>query len=232
MSAYLGPSWKNTGGYEKTEIGNYARFPYLVADTTFIDNIGGPTGAIGYTGSTGPTGAVGYTGHIGPTGISYSAGQNISLASDIISVKSPLTSNLNIGTQSITSNIGSETLSISYNILEYNKTSVNSKSQLQPNSLTIYDTTGGSSSVYSRMGSTGFICTNPTDTLSIGTTTLSKDVGSSPLYISNTNSPIVFNTNTLQFGSGLQSNTAGSSSGVYLSINVNGTNYKINLLTP
>ncbi len=38
-SSFLGPSWKNVGGYERTPIGNYGRFPYLVSDEGFINNI-------------------------------------------------------------------------------------------------------------------------------------------------------------------------------------------------
>ena len=79
MSSYLGPSWKTTGGYDKTEIGNYASFTYWEGDTGYLINdisgsiinyVGprGPTGPTGATGLTGPTGATGPTGKTGPTG--------------------------------------------------------------------------------------------------------------------------------------------------------------------
>ena len=45
--------WKSVGGYERTPIGNYARFPYLVGGTG-IGIFGG-----GGTGPTGPTGTGG-----------------------------------------------------------------------------------------------------------------------------------------------------------------------------
>jgi microcystin-dependent protein len=84
-SPFLGPSWKSVGGYERTPVGNYARFPYLTSETAFIDNISsgggggggstgpqgpqGPTGAAGLTGTvTGTTGSIGPTGAMGPTG--------------------------------------------------------------------------------------------------------------------------------------------------------------------
>jgi len=41
-SPFLGPSWKSVGGYERTPVGNYARFPYLTSETAFIDNISTP----------------------------------------------------------------------------------------------------------------------------------------------------------------------------------------------
>jgi hypothetical protein len=63
MSNFLGSPWKNTGGYERTPIGNYARFPYLTGDTAFIDNIS----QVGATGPTGPTGRTGPTGPTGPS---------------------------------------------------------------------------------------------------------------------------------------------------------------------
>ena len=65
--------WKNVGGYERTPVGNYARFPYLVGGTGIGTGIGisggggtGPTGLSGVTGPTGPSG--GPIGPIGPTG--------------------------------------------------------------------------------------------------------------------------------------------------------------------
>ena len=39
MSSFLGSSWKQVGGYERTPVGNYARFPYLASELAFIDNI-------------------------------------------------------------------------------------------------------------------------------------------------------------------------------------------------
>jgi hypothetical protein len=36
-SPFLGPSWKSVGGYERTPVGNYARFPYLANE---IDGYG------------------------------------------------------------------------------------------------------------------------------------------------------------------------------------------------
>ena len=33
-SQFLGPSWKQVGGYNRTIIGNYARFPYLANEIT------------------------------------------------------------------------------------------------------------------------------------------------------------------------------------------------------
>jgi len=49
-SPFLGPSWKSVGGYERTPVGNYARFPYLTSETAFIDNISSGGG-----GATGPS---------------------------------------------------------------------------------------------------------------------------------------------------------------------------------
>ena len=68
----------------------------------------GLTGSVGVTGPTGPTG-VGSTGPIGPTGASgsgsISAGTNIAItgtvSGPIVSIQSPLTSTLNIGSQNI-----------------------------------------------------------------------------------------------------------------------------------
>ena len=39
MSSFLGSSWKQVGGYQRTPVGNYARFPYLASELAFIDNI-------------------------------------------------------------------------------------------------------------------------------------------------------------------------------------------------
>ena len=65
MSSYLGPSWKTTGGYEKTEIGNYASFTYWEGDTGYlINDISGSI--IHYVGPRGPTGPTGITGPTGP----------------------------------------------------------------------------------------------------------------------------------------------------------------------
>ena len=47
-SPFLGPSWKSVGGYQRTPIGNYARFPYLVSEIAVIDNI-----SSGWTGGGG-----------------------------------------------------------------------------------------------------------------------------------------------------------------------------------
>jgi len=58
-------SWESVGGYDKTKILNYGRFPYLVSKFGYIDNV---DGIIGPTGPTGPTGYTGYTGYTGPTG--------------------------------------------------------------------------------------------------------------------------------------------------------------------
>lgn len=33
-SQFLGPSWRQVGGYNRTNIGNYARFPYLANEIT------------------------------------------------------------------------------------------------------------------------------------------------------------------------------------------------------
>jgi hypothetical protein len=78
-SPFLGPSWKSVGGYERTPVGNYARFPYLTSETAFIDNIssgggGGATGATGPTGPQGATGAQGPQGATGPQGIQGDTG--------------------------------------------------------------------------------------------------------------------------------------------------------------
>ena len=55
-----------------SSLGKYARFPYLVGDTGFINQIGlgptGYTGCTGYTGYTGPTGYTGTSGDIYATG--------------------------------------------------------------------------------------------------------------------------------------------------------------------
>ena len=65
-SPFLGPSWKSVGGYERTPVGNYARFPYLTSETAFIDNISSGGGVTGVTGIVGPAGATGATGATGP----------------------------------------------------------------------------------------------------------------------------------------------------------------------
>ena len=39
MSSFLGSSWKQVGGYQRTPVGNYARFPYLASELAFIDNL-------------------------------------------------------------------------------------------------------------------------------------------------------------------------------------------------
>ena len=67
-SPFLGPSWKSVGGYERTPVGNYARFPYLNSEIAFIDNISSGGGATGVTGIVGPTGTTGATGATGTTG--------------------------------------------------------------------------------------------------------------------------------------------------------------------
>ena len=33
-SQFLGPSWRQVGGYNRTIVGNYARFPYLANEIT------------------------------------------------------------------------------------------------------------------------------------------------------------------------------------------------------
>ena len=61
--------WKSVGGYERTPVGNYARFPYLVGVTGIGISGGGGTGPTGLSGVTGPTGpSGGPIGPIGPTG--------------------------------------------------------------------------------------------------------------------------------------------------------------------
>jgi hypothetical protein len=210
----------------------YARFPYLDGETGFIYNKSGHTGVTGPKGPTGPTGATGSTGVTGPNSLIYSAGQNIDLTSNIISVKAPLTSNLNIGSQSIVSNTGSNTLSISYDGINSNDSSLNSLAQLNPQGCVTYDTTSGFSDS-SLIQSAGLSCQYSTDRIFISSNSLGKITGTNPLYITNMISPILINTNTLQFiGSGLISSTAGSPSGKYLSINIGTTNYKIELLNP
>ena len=67
-SPFLGPSWKSVGGYERTPVGNYARFPKLVSETAFIENIALGVGATGPTGPQGATGAQGSQGPTGPSG--------------------------------------------------------------------------------------------------------------------------------------------------------------------
>ena len=67
-SSFLGPSWKSVGGYQRTPVGNYARFPKLVSETAFIDNISLNVGAPGPTGPQGATGAQGSQGPTGPVG--------------------------------------------------------------------------------------------------------------------------------------------------------------------
>jgi hypothetical protein len=78
MSSNLGSSWKQAGGYARTPIGNYARFPYLVGITGYLGITGsqGHTGATGAQGSQGAFGAsvVGATGVQGATGAQGSTG--------------------------------------------------------------------------------------------------------------------------------------------------------------
>ena len=77
-SPFLGPSWKSVGGYERTPVGNYARFPYLIGGTGTVGTGGGASGPTGPTGpASGPTGATGSTGQFGttgPTGLSGAIG--------------------------------------------------------------------------------------------------------------------------------------------------------------
>ena len=40
MSNFLGSSWKNIGGYERTPIGNYTRVPYIVAENLISEEAG------------------------------------------------------------------------------------------------------------------------------------------------------------------------------------------------
>ena len=64
-------TWKSVGGYERTPIANYTRFPYLVERTSLVDifvGITGSTGPQGFTGATGRTGATGASGVTGNTG--------------------------------------------------------------------------------------------------------------------------------------------------------------------
>jgi hypothetical protein len=69
MSLFLGPSWKQIGGYERIPIGNYARFPYLIGNTgKSYRGAQGRTGVQGYIGATGPTGTQGSTGVTGAQG--------------------------------------------------------------------------------------------------------------------------------------------------------------------
>jgi hypothetical protein len=76
----------------------------------------GATGATGPQGATGPTGPQGATGPTGPQGIptTITAGSNISVTGTasvpIVSVLNPLTSVLNLGTQSITGSSSNITL--------------------------------------------------------------------------------------------------------------------------
>lgn len=67
-SPFLGPSWKSVGGYERTPVGNYARFPYLTSETAYINNISSGGGG-GATGPVGPQGATGAQGSQGPQGL-------------------------------------------------------------------------------------------------------------------------------------------------------------------
>ena len=60
--------WKSVGGYERTPIGNYARFPYLVGGTGIGIFGGGGTGPTGPTGTGGGGGGGGITGPTGPSG--------------------------------------------------------------------------------------------------------------------------------------------------------------------
>jgi hypothetical protein len=77
----------------------------------------GAQGATGNTGATGATGETGATGATGPQGIptTITAGSNIGVAGTasvpIVSVLNPLTSTLNLGTQSITGSTSNITLS-------------------------------------------------------------------------------------------------------------------------
>ena len=52
MSDFLGSSWKNIGGYERTPIGNYTRFPYIVSENI---NSGGGVAGVGGVGGAGVT---------------------------------------------------------------------------------------------------------------------------------------------------------------------------------
>ena len=52
MSDFLGSSWKNIGRYERTPIGNYTRFPYIVSENI---NSGGGVAGVGGVGGAGVT---------------------------------------------------------------------------------------------------------------------------------------------------------------------------------
>jgi hypothetical protein len=83
-SQFLGPSWRQVGGYNRTNIGNYARFPYLANGITSGGNA------------------------------TISAGNNISVnntnpQSSVVSISSPLTSTLNLGSQNVIGTTGNIT---------------------------------------------------------------------------------------------------------------------------
>jgi len=123
--------WKSVGGYNRTPVGNYARFPYLVGGTGIGISGGGGTGVtgptgpsggpIGPTGPTGPSGGpigptgpsggpTGPTGPIGPTGQDSSAAPRLFAGHDILieesgTIKSIATNTYEFPTQ--TSALGS-----------------------------------------------------------------------------------------------------------------------------
>ena len=89
----------------------------------------GPTGATGpssagTTGATGPTGAIGPTGPAGSGSGSISAGTNIAITGTpsvpIVNLQSPLTSTLNIGSQTIAGTAISLNSSSSLNLITAN----------------------------------------------------------------------------------------------------------------
>ena len=99
-SPFLGPSWKSVGGYQRTPVGNYARFPKLVSETAFIDNISLNVGAPGPTGPQGATGAQGSQGPTGPVGpgITGSTGSTV----PIVPINNTLSYNTSNNTLSYT----------------------------------------------------------------------------------------------------------------------------------
>jgi len=149
----------------------------------------GPTGVSGPTGSTGPTGptgSTGATGSTGPTGAgtvtSITPGLNIGVtgtaAIPIVSLLAPLTSVLDLGTQSVTGTTGNITLE--------NLPST-SRSILSASQLRVQDTT--TTAIQAQVAETGFTVNNSTSGLNMAPTSINK-TGAGNLLIQNTSTAI------------------------------------------
>ena len=137
----------------------------------------GPTGQIGLQGSTGATGPTGPTG--AGTVVSVTAGSNIGVNSAIpsapvVSLLSPLTSTLNLGTQNITGTTGSLTLT---NIAGV----VISKSTTSASAYKVEDT--NNANTYSTMVNNFIRVQDSQDAINCGTSTIAKTGISNPLNI-------------------------------------------------